>query len=312
MAPSASRPRCRPPPDRSGRTAPARRPASAPGRPARGRDRSALREPHMFCTILRMRSASVSRSCSSGRAGWLAGRSASNSCTIPSAPVSGLLISWATPAPSSPSADSDRERNSRSCAWRSSAVLSLDPLFQRLVPGDDLVGLLGDPPARRLEARRHLVERVAERAQLVVRRRADARVQVSARDLPRAGRQHLHPVASRCANSRAAKDPTTAAIPIHSSVAQRDPVHRQERGVDRLVDQRAQPQPRHRRVRADQAPPVANVLGHEGPVGGSPSRVPGSLMVARVPTPPRDAAAMRRARPSVSATSVSPAASRAT
>ena len=42
--------------------------------------------------------------------------------TSPTIAVMGLLISWATPAPSEPSAASLRERATWSCAWRSSAV----------------------------------------------------------------------------------------------------------------------------------------------------------------------------------------------
>ena len=49
-----------------------------------------------------------------------------------------------------------------------------------------------------------------------------------------------------------------------------------------------------------------------GPDGASPSRAPGSRMVPRLPTPPRAEEAMSRARPSVSATSVSALPSEAT
>ena len=74
---------------------------------------------------------------------------------MPSAPVSGLLISWATPAPSSPSADSDRERRSRSWACAQLRRLVLDALLQSLVPGHDFVGLLVIFRARLLEPTRH-------------------------------------------------------------------------------------------------------------------------------------------------------------
>ena len=71
-----------------------------------------------------MRPACSSMSLTMGREGWSAGISASSSWASPSTPVSGLLISCATPAPSEPMAASERERKSRSCASRSSLVFS--------------------------------------------------------------------------------------------------------------------------------------------------------------------------------------------
>ena len=129
-----------------------------------------------------------------GSPGGPPGRSASSSCTIPSAPVSGLLISCATPAPSSPSADSERERSNMSWACRSSVVLS-STRFSR-VWFHAMISLVCCVIFLRAasSARRHLVERRRQVAELVAAVLGDARLQVAGGDLVRPGRQRGHAV----------------------------------------------------------------------------------------------------------------------
>ena len=188
-------PRCRRPTARWGRTARSRRPGCAPARP-----------PSCRCRSGAGRAAACSaRSCgcaaprapdpaaAAGRGGRPA-RSASSSWTMPSAPVSGLLISCATPAPSSPSADSERERSSRSCACRSSAVFSSTRFssvwFQAMISLVCCVIFLRAPSS----PLGHLVERRRQVAELVAAVLGDAGLEVAGGDLLRPRGQRRHPV----------------------------------------------------------------------------------------------------------------------
>jgi len=70
----------------------------------------------------RQRRASASIFSSGSRSAWSFGSASRSSCALPRMPVSGLLISWATPAPSWPMAASFCVSASCACASRSSRV----------------------------------------------------------------------------------------------------------------------------------------------------------------------------------------------
>ncbi len=213
-----------------------------------------------LATIFRMRSACASMSWAIGRAGWFAGRSASISCAMPSTPASGLLISCATPAPSSPSAASARERSSMSWAWRSSRVPSSTRFSS--VWFQTMISLVCARICRRaaVERDRHRVEGVREIAELVGRVLIDARFEVAGGDLARAAGEQVdaigEPARERARDDRA--DHARDADPEQRREA--DAVHRQQRRVDGLVDDDAEAERRDGRERADDAAVAVVVL----------------------------------------------------
>jgi len=123
----------------------------------------------------------------------------------PSTPVSGLLISCATPAPSEPMAASERERNKRSWASRSSVVLS-STRFSRVTFQPRIFFVAQqDLAARRRERAGHGVERFGQFTQFVVGCHLDLGVQTSP------GRWLRAPctsVPTRLASERASAAPT--------------------------------------------------------------------------------------------------------